>query len=134
MTVFVYGTLRDPSILNAVLGHDRVLSVKGWADGYAARLAYGHPFPMLRPMADSSAEGLLLLNLDEADIAALDSFEGETYQRQAIMIRSENGKEYADIYIDDGSYSDGGVFILSEWKMSHRDKFITSFAGYKSLE
>ncbi|MGC6485728.1 MAG: gamma-glutamylcyclotransferase family protein [Candidatus Puniceispirillales bacterium] len=134
MTVFVYGTLRDPGVLNAVLGHDNAAAVPGCVEGYVARLALGHHFPMLRPMPDGRAEGLLLTNLNDADIAALDAFEGETYRRQPMTVILADGSVTADIYIDDGSYDDGGPFDLAVWESHHRDRFISSFMELRGFD
>ena len=127
MLAFVYGTLRDRGVLNAVLGHDAAIASPGWIDDHAALLAKGHHFPMLRPLDGARAEGLLLTNLTDADITALDAFEGETYQRQPMTVETDHGTATADVYIDDGSYEDGGLFDLAQWEANHRDRFISSF-------
>lgn len=127
MTVFVYGTLRDRTVLATVLGHDRTESQKAWIDGYGARLVKGEHFPMLRPIPGQRAEGLLLTNLNEDDLKALDAFEGETYPRTPMVVSTETGQVNAGIYIDDGSYDDGGPFVLADWEANHRAFFINSF-------
>ena len=138
MAVFVYGTLRDRGVLNAVLGHDGAAGLPAWIDDHVALLARGHNFPMLRPdtdgRADGRAEGVLLTNLSAADIAALDAFEGETYQRRTMTVMTASGQVEADIYIDDGSYEDGGVFDLAEWELNHRDSFIDHFMEARGFD
>ena len=134
MAVFVYGTLRDRGVLNAVLGHDRAEGLAAWIDDHVALLARGHHFPMLRPAPDGRAEGVVLTNLSAADIAALDAFEGETYQRRTMSVTTANGPIAADIYIDDGSYEDGGLFDLAAWELNHRDSFIDSFMEARGFD
>ena len=138
MAVFVYGTLRDRGVLDAVLGHDSAEGQTAWIDDHVALLAKGHHFPMLRPdpdgRADGRADGVLLTNLSTADITALDAFEGDTYQRKTMTVMTAAGQIEADIYIDDGSYEDGGVFDLTEWEMNHRDSFINSFMEARGFD
>ena len=53
-------------------------------------------FPALRPdpdgRADGRADGVLLTNLSTADIAALDAFEGDTYQRKTMTVMTAAGQ------------------------------------------
>ena len=125
-------------MLDAVLGHD---GAEANPHGLMIMLPCwprGHHFPMLRPdpdgRADGRADGVLLTNLSTADIAALDAFEGDTYQRKTMTVMTAAGQIEADIYIDDGSYQDGGVFDLTEWEVNHRDSFINSFMEARGFD
>ena len=47
MPLFVYGTLRDPDVLAAVLGHPHLLHQAAEANGYAALHYPGRSYPAL---------------------------------------------------------------------------------------
>ena len=87
MAVFVYGTLRDrgaeckPAMTEQlVFPHGLMIMLPCWPEGTISPCCV----PM-RMVALRLAEGVLLTNLSAADIAALDAFEGETYQRRTMM-------------------------------------------------
>jgi len=128
MDVFVYGTLRDKSILEAVIGHPVARVTPARIRGYEARLVLGHDFPMIRPAPQGQAEGLILHDLDPADVAALNNFEGTTYTLEPMAVTCLNGQEHtALVYVDTGIYEDGGPFDLDIWASQLRQGFVEKF-------
>lgn len=128
MDIFVYGTLRDRGVREAVLGHPVAMTIAARKPDYAQRLVKGRSFPMLKPRAGSVAEGLILCDLSEDDIAALDAFEGETYRRRASSVVDDDGKQrQVYIYEETAGYEDGGAFDLDDWAHRLRDDFISGF-------
>lgn len=93
MTLFFFGSLRDKALLEIVL--DRMVADEDMqpakAPGFAA-LALGHePYPYLAERPGEHAEGLVVRNLSEADIARLEYFEEAEYGLAPIHVQTAQG-------------------------------------------
>jgi gamma-glutamylcyclotransferase (GGCT)/AIG2-like uncharacterized protein YtfP len=74
--LFVYGSLTDPRTVDRVLGHvHRGERLRARLAGYerAQHPSYGYPF--LVPHDRAHVEGVLLMDLSEADLVTLDTYE-----------------------------------------------------------
>ncbi|MDX5402986.1 MAG: gamma-glutamylcyclotransferase [Rhodobacterales bacterium] len=118
--LFVYGTLRDVTLLETVVG--RALPASGrqparLAD-HAARWAEGQAFPLLIPAKGQEAEGLLLTGLDAQDMARLDFYEGGFgYHLQTVTVQTEGGSVPAQVWFpDEGLWQPGAAFDLAAWQ------------------
>lgn len=118
--LFVYGTLRDIALLEAVVGHpvpagDRHTARLG---GHAARWVEGQAFPVLVRDADGVAEGLLLTGLDAQDMARLDFYEGGFgYHLETVTVQSGGADVAAQVWFaDDGVWQPGAAFDLADWQ------------------
>lgn len=118
--MFVYGTLRDVPLLEAVVGHPVTAAERGVArlGGYAARWAVGQAFPVLVPAPGAVAEGLLLTGLDAQDMARLAFYEGGFgYHLETVTVQSEAGSTPAQVWFaDDGLWQAGAAFDLADWQ------------------
>lgn len=98
--LFLYGTLRDPDILAAVLG--RIVRedelAKATAPGCAAVYFPGQFYPALVRRAGTAAPGLLLSRLTDDDLLALDAFEGDQYRRGEVQLLIAAGPVTAEVY------------------------------------
>lgn len=101
LPLFVYGTLRDPDLLAAVLG--RQLRSGGQhvarAPGFRAVHYPGRVYPALIRVPGAAAEGLLLIDLSPFERDLLDAFEGEEYRRTPIATMVEEDLFEADAYL-----------------------------------
>ncbi|SRR5579875_227660 len=84
MPLFVYGTLLDPACRNRVLGHS-VRTRRASLNGF--RVVRGRHVYIV-PEPDASIDGLLLLDLEAADFAALDRYEEvpRLYTRETVEV------------------------------------------------
>ncbi|OEV04335.1 gamma-glutamylcyclotransferase family protein [Streptomyces oceani] len=83
--LFVYGTLRFPEVLAALLGRvppRAPARVRGWR---AAALA-GHVYPGLVPAPGVITAGLVLSGLTAAERRVLDEFEGPEYEPRPLEL------------------------------------------------
>ncbi|MDJ1130500.1 gamma-glutamylcyclotransferase family protein [Streptomyces iconiensis] len=83
--LFVYGTLRFPRILTALLGHVPALTpatVTGWRTA-ALR---NRPYPGLVRADGKNAEGLLLAGLSAREWRLLDDFEDDQYALRTLTL------------------------------------------------
>lgn len=98
--LFLYGTLRDPDILAAVLGR-RVAEnelVAATARDHAAVYFPGQLYPALVQRTGGAAPGLLLTHATPDDLAALDAFEGDEYRRGPVHAMTAAGLVAAEVY------------------------------------
>lgn len=88
--LFVYGTLQDPRVIQAVTG--RVFpSVPATLSDYCRYRVKDADYPGILVQECASVDGLLLQDVDSASLAALDAFEGEYYQRREVEVVSAAG-------------------------------------------
>lgn len=121
--LFLYGTLRDPDILAAVLG--RVVAddalVAASAPGYAAVYFPGQLYPALIERSGSVAPGLLLLGAMADDLAALDAFEGDEYRRGPLQAVTAAGPVTADVYWPAIAVAPSAPdWTLERWRREHK--------------
>lgn len=98
-TLFFYGSLRYRPLLEIVLGPDRTERPIRAAvlEGYAARAVKEGPFPTLLMQQGACAEGLVVSELSDEDIARLDFYEGG-FDYDLVPVTLKSG-EAAEVYV-----------------------------------
>jgi len=130
--IFVYGTLRDPDILAAVLGRRGVAGVAATLPGYRAVPYPGRSYPALMPAQGRSAAGLLLAGLSPGDVAALDAFETDEYRRGRVLVEAAGGMCEAEAYmpvVEIGA--DAPEWTLEEWTLRHKAAMLSGELGHR---
>ena len=121
--LFAYGTLQDPDILAAVLGRSAA-AIKisdAQAPGFDVVYYPGRVYPALVAAPDTTAPGLLVMDLDALDISMLDAFEGDEYHRQAINVRLAGTMLQAETYLPVATIpADSPRWSLAHWTMAHK--------------
>lgn len=80
--IFTYGCLMFDPVWTRVVG-GRYKKRTARLDGFCRRRMHGQIYPAVVPCsAEAHVEGVLYLDVDEADIGRLDRFEGKYYKRQ----------------------------------------------------
>lgn len=123
LPLFVYGTLRDPDILAAVLG--RTVSsqdlVAATAPDCAAVYFPGELYPALVTRLGHAAPGLLLMQPTSDDIAALDAFEGDQYRRGPLQATTPAGPVAAEVYWPAITVAPSAIdWTLERWMREHK--------------
>ena len=126
--LFLYGTLRDPDILAAVLGRtvaDHQL-ITATAPDCATLYFPGRVYPALVPRAGGAAPGLLLAEAAIDDLLALDAFEGDEYLRGPVWAMTAAGPVEAEAYwpaiaIDPSA----PAWTLERWVREHRTQVLS---------
>jgi gamma-glutamylcyclotransferase (GGCT)/AIG2-like uncharacterized protein YtfP len=117
--LFVYGTLRFPKILVALLGRipdRRPAAARGWR---AAALS-GRAYPGLVP-GEATVQGLVLTGLTVGEWRVLDAFEGPAYELTRIaLIDGRSAWSYvwtarAEVRTDEWSPEDFAAWHLSAY-------------------
>lgn len=87
--VFVYGTLLNDEVFRLfVAGQFKKTIASLW--GYQRVKVKGECYPAIVPDKRSMVEGLLIYDLMDKDIHALDHYEGDYYQRQTVTVTLPN--------------------------------------------
>ena len=126
--LFIYGTLRDPDILAAVLGRTVAAAAltPATAEGHKCVYYPGQVYPALLAQPGASAPGALLHGLSDADLAVLDAYEGAEYRRASILVQTEAGAVTALAYIPTQDIApDAAVWILETWTTTHKPIVLT---------
>ncbi|WP_119726583.1 gamma-glutamylcyclotransferase family protein [Thermomonospora amylolytica] len=92
--LFVYGTLRFPEVVGALLG--RVPPMEpARAAGWRVRALPGVVYPGMVPDPRATADGMLIVGLTPAESALLDEYEGDLYEPRVIALDGgRSGRAY----------------------------------------
>ncbi|PIE13787.1 MAG: tellurium resistance protein [Rhodobacterales bacterium] len=117
--VFLYGTLCHVPLLELVLGRDvRSDDVQpAVAPGHRVVRAEGREFPLIEAATGSEAQGVLLRDLSEADLARLDFYElGFGYDLIDLVVRVGAQEIGARVYVPPaGVWQGGAAWSLEDW-------------------
>jgi gamma-glutamylcyclotransferase (GGCT)/AIG2-like uncharacterized protein YtfP len=118
-SVFTYGTLEVPDVMEAVTG--RVFdSAEASTEGYAPYLLKGRIYPGMTPVSGQATSGRVYFGVSQQALTLLDEFEAEIYGRQLISVRTNDGHWFnAYAYIIEPK--DRGVLSVIPWI---REKFV----------
>ncbi len=131
LPLFVYGTLRDPDLLAAVLGRPvRGASLHpARAPGYKPVHYPNRIYPALVRSPGAAAEGLLITGLTPFERDLLDAYEGDEYRRGTIaaMLADEPELHEADAYLPVIAVpTDAHEWSLSRWQQEHKPRVLVS--------
>lgn len=89
--VFTYGSLMFPQVWQRVVRGD-YRSAPAVLDGHARFALAGETYPGTIVRSDSSVAGIVYFDVSDADVAALDAFEGGEYRRDRVRVRLDSGE------------------------------------------
>jgi len=121
--LFVYGTLRDPQLLSAVLGRPAT-GLNAAAPGYAAVHYPGRIYPALVRRPGSAAAGLVLTDLTPFELDLLDAFEGDEYRRGVIPVIVDEELHEAFAYLPVVAVGEQPDWSLSDWQEEHKGRVL----------
>ncbi|OGB25778.1 MAG: gamma-glutamylcyclotransferase [Burkholderiales bacterium RIFCSPLOWO2_02_FULL_57_36] len=123
--IFTYGSLMFPQIWRRVVS-GTYRSAPATVNGHARFAVAGQTYPGMVALPGAAVRGLVYFDVDQADIALLDLFEGEAYRREILDAVLENGDVVAAgayIHIDKSVLSDApwdrGRFEIDRFIESH---------------
>ncbi len=88
--IFTYGSLMFPEVWTRVVAGD-YRSVRARLDGHARFEVRDQTYPGMVAQPGASVEGVLYLDVDDADLARLDHFEGDDYLRASLALACDDG-------------------------------------------
>lgn len=117
--LFFYGTLCHVPLLERVLGRsaEALGLTEAELPGWAVYWAKGECFPTIRAEEGGRAQGVLLRNLGEEDLARLDHYEGGFgYALEPLEVVTAEGRDQAFVYLPDGDrWPLGAPWKLEDW-------------------
>jgi len=101
--LFVYGTLMDPQCVRHVTGCQfprRPATLHDWS-----RTVGRHGYPVISPARGAQVEGLLLDDVDDDALRALDAYEdeGRLYRRRAVSVSVDGRPIACQAYVSPAS-------------------------------
>ena len=134
LPLFVYGTLRDPELMNAVLGRRLPPSSvhPARAPGFRAVLYPRRAYPALVRAPGGQAAGLLITGLTPFERDLLDAYEGDEYRRAPIaaVLADEPELHEADAYLPATVIPpDAPEWSLSRWQAEHKPRALVAEAA-----
>ena len=96
--MFAYGSLCFPELVEALLGlavEPEPARLEGW-QRVGVR---GASYPGLRAALGASTEGVLYRNLGPEELARLDAFEGELYERRSLIVQAGGAAVAAEVWV-----------------------------------
>jgi gamma-glutamylcyclotransferase (GGCT)/AIG2-like uncharacterized protein YtfP len=127
--LFVYGTLRDPELLSAVLGRSRKTTVTApaAAPGFGVVHYPARIYPALVRRPGGAAAGLVLTDLTAFELDLLDAFEGEEYRRQIIPVVIDGELHEAFAYLPVATIpADAPEWTLRGWQDEHKARVLAA--------
>ena len=123
--IFTYGSLMFSQVWQRVVrGNYR--RAPATASGYARFAVAGQTYPGMVALPGAAVRGLVYFDVDQADIALLDSFEGSAYRRDMLEAVLEDGSAVAAgayLHIDASALSDAqwdpGLFQMERFMELH---------------
>jgi gamma-glutamylcyclotransferase (GGCT)/AIG2-like uncharacterized protein YtfP len=88
--LFVYGTLREDTVVQEILGRRpprRPAVLRGYRRAFDEAIGY----PVIRPDPASSVRGSVLDEIDAQALALLDAYEGRDYERIVVQVDLPGG-------------------------------------------
>lgn len=108
--VFTYGTLMFPEVWSSVVAGD-YQSRPATISGFERFAVLGEDFPAIIPASKNCMlEGVLYLGVSQQDVARLDIYESQIYDRQTVKLLekglvSGEGVNSAEVYVLNSGYS-----------------------------
>ncbi|TDT77988.1 nudix-type nucleoside diphosphatase (YffH/AdpP family) [Litoreibacter halocynthiae] len=114
--IVLFGTLTDPELLEIVLGAVADAQPVALAD-HRVFTAAGETFPLLLPCEGAQAEGLLLKNLTDEQVARLDYYEAP-YGYELVPVVLADGQRARLYTPTDNQYGKGAPWSLAYWQQT----------------
>lgn len=119
VSLFFYGTLRHPPLLEAVLGRpaDAIDAVPAELPDHAACWVKDRSFPTIVARPGARARGLLVRGLSDDDLARLNYYEGGfSYDLRSLDVEAEGGSVPAQVYFPHpGLWTPAEPWSLEDW-------------------
>lgn len=127
--LFIYGTLCDREVSEAVLGRSILVQdmIPCHAPDFAVYKVADVAYPCLLAQKGAQAEGFLLTGLSEEDIAKLDLFEGPNYTRTPLAITGDDLAlvSHSEYYKPHEALQTDGPWDFSKWQREEKAAFLS---------
>ncbi|WP_419901387.1 gamma-glutamylcyclotransferase family protein [Kiloniella sp.] len=139
-TLFFFGSLMDPDVLEIVLGHpiDQTLLKPGTLDGYRCEREAKESYPVLVPYPNGRAEILIAQNLSKTDVDRILFYETGEYDLVPFAVNDGNTQINAlGFATGEGIDTSGDTWHLNVWQKTGKIDFLPLaqrfMAGYGKM-
>lgn len=96
--LFVYGTLAEPAVCAGLLGR---IPAPATAElrGYARHAVRGEAYPAIVAKSNGLVKGIIYKDISQAELDALDAYEGDEYGRIRVFVETEADQIQAWVYV-----------------------------------
>ncbi len=117
-SLFFYGTLCDPELLEIVLGRKADEIAQASLPDHQVYWAKGESFPMIVAECDAIAHGVLVKDVTQEELDRLDFYEGGfDYKTVELKTQSAGNDTQALVFFPEaGSWETGPKWNLAEWQ------------------
>jgi gamma-glutamylcyclotransferase (GGCT)/AIG2-like uncharacterized protein YtfP len=136
-SIFAYGTLLVPEVMEAVTGRS-FPAREAEVAGFARRRLRGRIYPAAIERAGSHLAGRLYEAVDPATLARLDRFEGPLYERREVFVTAAGGGgTRAELYVLAPAHR--GELLEEPWDLGtfssrHLGAYLRGCAGFRAGE
>jgi gamma-glutamylcyclotransferase (GGCT)/AIG2-like uncharacterized protein YtfP len=109
--LFTYGSLMFAPVWRQVVRR-RYRSAAARVDGHARYIVIGEDYPGMIAQAENHVDGVVYFDIEPADLAALDRFEGAEYRRASVVLEIDGRQVRADTYL----YIDAAGLSAQPWR------------------
>ena len=133
MNLFTYGTLMDAAIMHKVCA-ENFSSQAAVISGYLRKKLIDEVYPGIIAQPDASVQGRVYFDVSAQALQYLDDFEGDYYQREAVVAILDNAETVqAETYVM--TAASASLLSQEDWSLEEflqRDKplFEEKYGGY----
>lgn len=96
--LYVYGTLQVPAIFRQIVGR-ALTGEPATLEGYARYRVQSRVYPAIVEQAGGRVEGLVYAGLSSTELAHLDLYEGDLYERRVVELTRQGVGTLAHVYV-----------------------------------
>ena len=133
VSLFTYGTLMVPEIIQSLLGR-QPKAEPAYLNGFERHLVMNANYPGIRPQLNGCVSGLVYFQISQNELDILNAFEGDMYEVLAVTATLISGesiptctyvvKEQFENLLTDKDWS------LEKFNSLHKDNFIREYHGF----
>jgi gamma-glutamylcyclotransferase (GGCT)/AIG2-like uncharacterized protein YtfP len=130
VSLFAYGTLQLMEVLHAVVGQ-RWQGQPALLVGYARYRVRGKPYPAIVAEPMAQVPGLLYRGVAAEELAWLDTYEGELYERRTVDVQVGAAAHPAVVYVlgeQHRSLLSKDAWELAEFEREHLAEYLQRIA------
>lgn len=124
-TLFVYGTLTFPEIVEALTGK-KFVSEQASLPGYSVRQIIDKPYPGMVADKNDIAIGQLLYDVDQKSLDIINEWEDVGYKRVQVIANCVSGTQQAITYVWDHSASKE-KWDKDHFRKQYLDEYISNY-------
>ncbi|MDJ0622596.1 MAG: gamma-glutamylcyclotransferase family protein [Desulfocapsaceae bacterium] len=134
--LFAYGTLMSDEIAKAVIGFVPEKQ-RGTISGFQRYAVKNAHYPGIKPVENSTVEGVVYFDINERSWQRLDLFEGDMYYRRQVIVRLDDGMQIqAHVYVVKSEFFSSLAdhdWSFARFTKSGKTSFVSRYDGFDSL-